>query len=164
MIKSCCFHDFRGPGWPSPDQLKIYFAAGGRRLWAPHGNDTWTLRAEGLYGTVVLPRSDAVSVDLRMVGCPHHGVMLDFARWHGRIRRLDRCCSDGDFRRLGRLVYSLRGEPYPLGLFIPFEQAFAAVKEFIESDGELPACIGWISGDILPAARPHERGEVRGDD
>lgn len=54
MRKSCCFHDFCGPGWPSPDQLKTYFATGGRfwgvsqdwingfprRLWHREG-DQW---------------------------------------------------------------------------------------------------------------------------
>jgi hypothetical protein len=149
MRKSYYFPDFDGPGWPSPDELKKYFSAGGK-LWASHGNDSWALRAEGLYGTAVLPRPDAVTVDLRMTGCPDHGVTLDFARWHGRIRRLDRTCSTGDLRRLGRFMYSLQGDPYSLGLFIPFEEAFKAVKEFIESDGELPTSIEWISGEGFP--------------
>ena len=95
-------------------------------------------------------RRSTVTVDLRMVGSPDHGVTLDFARWHGRTRRLDRYCSTGDLRLLGRFMYSLQGEPYSLGLFIPFEEAFKAVKEFIESDGELPTNIGWISGEGLP--------------
>jgi hypothetical protein len=149
MRKSCSFHDIYASDWPSPGELKKYFSAGGR-LWASHGNDSWALRAEGLYGTAVLPRPDAVTVDLRMTGSPGHGVMLDFARWHGRIRRLDRYCSTGDLRLLGRFMYSLQGEPYSLGLFIPFEEAFKAVKEFIESDGELPTSIGWISGEGFP--------------
>jgi hypothetical protein len=122
MRKSCYFPDFDGPGWPSPDELKKYFSAGGR-LWASHGNDSWALRAEGLYGMAILPRSNAVTVDLRMTGCPDHGVTLDFARWHGRIRRLDRCFSIGDLSRLIRFTYSLQGDPYSLGLFIPFEEA-----------------------------------------
>jgi hypothetical protein len=155
MRKSCCFHDFCGPGWPSADELKKYFAAGGK-LWASHGNDNWALRAEGLYGTAVLPRSDAVDVDLRMMGSPDHGVTLEFARWHGRIRRLDRYCSVGNLRRLRRFMHSLQGYPYSLGLFIPFEEAFKAVKEFIESDGELPTGVGWISGkDVLPDRFPN---------
>ena len=149
MRKSCSFHDFDASGWPSPDDLKKYFLAGGR-LWASQDNDSWALRAEGLYGTVVLPRSDAVTAELRMTGSPDHGVTLDFARWHGRIRRLDRYCSVGDLRRLQRFMISRQGEPYSLGLFIPFERAFGAVKEFIESDGELPTSIEWISGDGFP--------------
>jgi Immunity protein Imm1 len=154
MRKSCSFHEFYDSDWPSPNELEKYFSGGGR-LWASHGNDNWVLRAEGLYGTAILPRPDAVDVDLRMMGSLNHGVTLDFARWHGRIRRLDRYCSVGDLRRLGQFMYSLQGDPYSLGLFIPFEEAFKAVKEFIESDGELPTSIGWLSGkDLLPERFP----------
>ena len=38
----------------------------------------------------------------------------------------------------------------PIGLYIPFERAFAAVKEFIETDGELPKSIEWIANRELP--------------
>jgi hypothetical protein len=77
MRKSCSFHEFYDLDWPSPDELKKYFSAGGK-LWASRGNDNWALRAEGLYGTAVLPRPDAVNVDLRMMGSPGHGVTLEF--------------------------------------------------------------------------------------
>jgi len=105
---------------------------------ASHGNDSWALRAEGLCGTAVLPRPDAVTVDLRMTGSPTIAVTLDFARWHGRLRRLDRYCSEGDLRRLGRFMYSLTGRPVFARTVHSFREAFEAVKEFIESDGELP--------------------------
>jgi hypothetical protein len=154
MRKSCYFHAFYDSCWPSADELKKYFSAGGK-LWASHGNDSWALRAEGLYGTAILPLPDAVTVELRMAASPGHGVTLDFARWHGRIRRLDRYCSVSDLGQLGRFVYGLQGIPYSLGLFIPFEEAYKAVKEFIESDGELPTGIGWVSGeDLLPERFP----------
>jgi hypothetical protein len=149
MRKNSSFQDFYDPDWPSPDQLKKYFSAGGR-LWASHGNDNWGLSAAGLYGTEALPQPDSVNVDLRMTGSPDHGVTLDFARWDGRIRRWDRYFSKNDLSRLGRFMYSMHGDPYSLGLFIPFEAAFKAVKEFIESDGELPTSIEWVSGKDLP--------------
>jgi hypothetical protein len=149
MRKSCSFQEFYDPDWPSADQLKKYFSAGGR-LWASHGNDNWGLSAKGLYGTEALPQPDSVNVDLRMTGSPDHGVTLEFARWDGRIQRWDRYFSKGDLSRLGRFMYSLQGDPYSLGLFIPFEEAFKAVKEFIERDGELPTGIEWVSGKDLP--------------
>jgi len=37
----------------------------------------------------------------------------------------------------------------PIGLFIPFERAWLAVKEFLQTDGALS--ITWIAGDDLPA-------------
>jgi len=149
MRKSCSFHEFYDPDWPAPDQLKKYFSAGGG-LWASHGNDNWGLGAEGLYGTEALPHRESVNVELRMTGSPEHGVTLDFARWDGRIQRWDSYFSKGDLSRLGRFMYSLQGDPYSLALFIPFEEAFKAVKEFIETDGELPTSIEWVAGKDLP--------------
>jgi Immunity protein Imm1 len=35
-------------------------------------------------------------------------------------------------------VVSTHDTPLPIGLFVPFETAWEAVKEFIETDGELP--------------------------
>lgn len=38
----------------------------------------------------------------------------------------------------------------PVDLYAPFELAWQAVKEFIETDGALPKRIAWISGRDLP--------------
>jgi hypothetical protein len=38
-----------------------------------------------------------------------------------------------------------------VGLFIPFPVAWKAVKEFMETDGELPRSIEWIATGDLPA-------------
>src|SRR4051794_1326734 len=153
MRKNCSFQDFYGPEWPAPQQLKKYFSA--ERWWSrggkESGNDVWGLSAEGLYGTAALPTSDSVNVNLIMTGSPDHGVTLDFARWDGRVKREHRYYSKGDLTRLGRFMYNLQGDPYSLALFIPFDQAFKAVKQFIETDGELPTCIEWVAGQDLPS-------------
>jgi hypothetical protein len=47
-------------------------------------------------------------------------------------------------------MYSLHCDPYSLALFIPFDEAFKAVKLFIETDGELPTNIDWVAGKDLP--------------
>ena len=39
----------------------------------------------------------------------------------------------------------------PIGLYIPFENAWKAVKEYIVTDGELPKSIEWIANQDLPA-------------
>jgi hypothetical protein len=57
------FHDFDGPGWPTPAEMKTYFSA---ERWVSEGgndsgNDNWTLKVEGLYGTDALPHRDAVT-------------------------------------------------------------------------------------------------------
>jgi hypothetical protein len=47
-------------------------------------------------------------------------------------------------------VRSLHSTPLPVGLFIPFDKAYSAVKEFIETDGALPKSIEWIANKDLP--------------
>ena len=63
---------------------------------------------------------------------------------------LFRSHSKGDLSRLGEWVRTLHGDARPIGLYIPFAEAWQAVKEFIESDGELPKSIAWISAEDLP--------------
>ena len=38
----------------------------------------------------------------------------------------------------------------PAGLYIPFDRAWLAVKEFIETEGRLPTSIEWVSNADLP--------------
>jgi len=52
--------------------------------------------------------------------------------------------------RLREWVRSTHDTPLPAGLFVPFETAWKAVKEFIETDGELPKSIEWIANRDLP--------------
>jgi hypothetical protein len=58
--------------------------------------------------------------------------------------------SKGDLSRIRELVRSFHNTPLPVGLFIPFESAWKAVKEFIETDGALPKSIEWIANSDLP--------------
>jgi hypothetical protein len=44
----------------------------------------------------------------------------------------------------------LHGDLRPIGLYIPYEKAWLAVKEFIETDGNLPNSIEWVPGRELP--------------
>jgi Immunity protein Imm1 len=61
----------------------------------------------------------------------------------------------GDLSRLLEFVYSMHGTPLSVGLFVPFKTAWSAVKEFIETDGELPKSIEWVAGrDLPPEAFP----------
>jgi hypothetical protein len=58
--------------------------------------------------------------------------------------------SKGDLRRLREWVRGLHDTPLPIGLFISYEEAWKAVKEFIETDGQLPKSIEWIANRDLP--------------
>jgi hypothetical protein len=151
MRKESYFHDFNGPGWPAPDDVRKYFTDGGRLWISRGGNDNWSLDVQGLYGTEALPQRESVNVILRMTGSPEHGVTLHYAKWDGRVQRKDTYVSRGDLGRLGRFMYSLHDDPYSLAFFIPFEAAWKAVKEFIETDGELPTSIAWIATRNLPS-------------
>ena len=156
MIKSTYFDRYDMAGWPTPDQLEPYFLAPKGKEWSYRGgNDQWGLDVQGLYGTAGLAELDRVNVHLYMTGHPDHGVLLEYTRWDGRARKNSDFGSKGDVRRLLEHVRSAHGTLLPIGLFVPFSEAWKAVKEFIETDGGLPKSIEWIADrDIPPGAFP----------
>jgi hypothetical protein len=153
MRKNIYFDVFDGPYWPDPRELERYFFAPKSQQWSyKGGNDNWGLDAEGLYGTEHLtPATGRVDVRLHMIGNPDHGVHFAYHKWDGRTRQKFEFSSKGDLRRLRERVYTLQGDPVPIGLFVPFPKAYLAVKEFIETGGELPKSIEWIAGQDIPA-------------
>jgi hypothetical protein len=90
-----------------------------------------------------------VDVWLMMYGDPKLGVFLWYSKKGGGHQ--DVYNSKGDLSRLGEHTRTLHDDPMPIGLYIPFKKAFSAVKEFIETDGELPKSIEWIANRDLPA-------------
>jgi hypothetical protein len=151
MIKSTYFDVLDTAGWPTPDLLEPYFIAPKGKEWSYRGgNDSWGLDVQGLYGTEGLPRMDRVNVHMYMTGHPDHGVLLAYAKWDGRIKKKFDFGSKGDTRRLLEHVRSSHGDLLPVGLFVSFPTAWKAVKEFIETDGELPKSIEWINSHDLP--------------
>jgi hypothetical protein len=81
---------------------------------------------------------------------PEHGVKLAYSRWDGRIQRKYDFDSKGDLKRLQVFVRSLHDTPLSVGLFVSFERGWSAVKEFIETAGELPRSIEWVANRDLP--------------
>ena len=149
MRKRSYFDVFDGRGWPAPDQLKRYFLASPGQRWTSD-NDSWGLTAEGVDGTEHLPANQGrIDVHLTMLGNPDHGVLLMYRKWGGA--HTDRYYSQGDLRRLREWVETKDGDLMPIGLYVPFETAWKAVKEFIESDAALPGSIVWIAGRDIPA-------------
>jgi immunity protein Imm1 of predicted polymorphic toxin system len=151
MKKDAYFDVFDGPGWPASCELERYFL-GPTGHWAlfQNRNDCWGLSAEGVDGTEHLPR-DQGRIDLRLtiLGNANHGVLLHYAKMGGK--RMKAYYSQGDLRRLREWIWTRHGSLVSIGLFIPFERAWLAVKEFIETDGALPQSITWVPGDDLPA-------------
>ena len=113
------------------------------------GNDSAGFRAFGVDGTGHLaPNHGRIDIDLEMWANPDLGVLLIWSKWGGGLKL--NYTSKGDLSRLRELVRSLHGTPLPIGLFISFQAAWNAVKEFIETDGALPKSIEWIANRDLP--------------
>ena len=151
MRKRTYFDSRRRTGWPQPKELERYFLAPpGKEWFYAGGNDGARLSVEGLYGTEHLEANRGrVDCDLMMWGNRDLGVLLIYSKWGGGLQQT--YSSRGDLTRLRELVRSLHDTPLPVGLFIPFATAWKAVKEFIETDGELPKSIEWIANRDLPA-------------
>jgi hypothetical protein len=149
--RSISFDEFRGKGWPAVADLEPYFLAPkGKEWFYSGGNDTARLDIYGVDGTEHLaPGKGRIDINLSMYGNPKLGVLLTYRRYGGGIS--DAYCSKGDVRRIRQWVRTLHGDPMPIGLYIPFVEAWKAVKEFIETDGKLPHSIVWVMSKDLPA-------------
>jgi hypothetical protein len=150
MRKFTYFDTFNRRGWPATKELARYFlTAAGRRQFFESGNDSWGLKAQGLDGTEHLQaHKGRIDIDLTILGNLEHGVLLFYRKWGGEYQ--DRYYSKGDQRRLFELVKTAHGDLMPIGLFIPWDTAWKAIKEFIEIDGALPKSIEWIADRDLP--------------
>ncbi len=127
----------------------IFWPRRGHRWFFETRNDSGSLTAEGVDGTEHLEENKGrIDIDLQMWGHPDLGVLLIYSKWGGGLKLT--YSSKSDLRRLREWVRSTHDTPLPVGLFIPFEQAWKSVKEFIETDGQLPKSIGWLANRDLP--------------
>ena len=141
MKKDIYFDRFFGPGWPPTSALEPYFAStSGSRWFHSGGNDGASISVEGVDGTESLKLGRGrVDIRLEMWGNPNLGVLLIYEKVGGG--RAEGYCSKGDLSRLREWVRSLQDTPLPIGLFVPFPEAWKAVKEFMETEGLLPTSI-----------------------
>ena len=151
MNRSTHFVGYTGDGWPDEKWLARFFLTPqGRRDLFASDNDCWGLRAEGVDGTDHLPHLQGrVDIDLTIQVHPQFGVLLQHRRT-GRLP-IQTYYSRGDLSRLHEWIITLQDEQRPVGLFIPFEKAWQAIKEFIGRDAALPSSIVWVKGSDLPA-------------
>jgi hypothetical protein len=145
--------------WPEPAEIEHYFLnPPGQRWFFETTNDSGGFRAKGADGTAHMPAGKGrINVNLSMWGHPDLGVLLIYSK-HGGGFDLD-FTSKGDMTKLREWVRSFHGTPLPVGLFIPYEEAWKAVKEFLETDGQLPKSIAWVANKELPPNTfplPHE--------
>jgi|GEM_PF-1736401 len=151
MRKRTNFGRYEHKGWPDPEALKPYFfGPPGKEWFNTGGSDSAGLTVEGLHGTANEDHlaGKRVDVDLYLDGTPGLGVLLFYHKHGGSYR--EGFSSKGDMGRLREWVRNLHGDLRPVGLYIPFPRAFDAVKEFIETDGQLPKCIEWVADEELP--------------
>ena len=155
MKKFAYFDTYWGKDWPDAEWLKPYFLnPPGRQWFQTGGNDSASLVIEGVEGTEKLEANRGrIDVKLSLWGNAELGVLLIYSKWGGGYRQT--YSSRGDLTRLRELVRSLHDTPLPVGLFIPFDNAWRAVKEFMETDGALPKSIEWIANsDLHPNTFP----------
>jgi hypothetical protein len=162
------FASERREEWPRLEELERYFLAPpGQRWFFETGNDGASFAGYGVEGTEHLqhledfePHKDRIDVELELTGHPDIGVFLMYSKWGGGYE--DTFSSRGDMSRLREWVRTLHEDLRPVGLYIPYEAAWKAVKEFIETDGALPKSIEWIANKDLPPntfPAPHDAPE-----
>ncbi|WP_160170484.1 Imm1 family immunity protein [Afipia sp. P52-10] len=144
------FDEYWGLGWPELTWLEPYFLGPPERRWfSDTGNDSAGLSLQGIEGTSHLELGlGRVDIELMLWGNPNLGVLLIYSKSGGHNG--EDYSSKGDITRIREWVRSTHGDPLPIGLFIPFEKAWLAVKEFIKTEGELPTSIEWIANRDLP--------------
>ena len=153
MRKDIYFDRRFGPGWPSPEELEPYFRSppGGRGWFHETGNDSASIRMEGVDGTDLLPEGKGrIDIDLAIWGNPTLGALLIYSKRGGGHREV--YSSKGNLQRIREWVRTTHDDPMPVGLYIPFAKAWLAVKEFMETEGKLPTSIEWIKNSELPEA------------
>lgn len=163
MKKEAYFASCVSKDWPSLAELEPYFLGPpGQRWFFETGNDGGSFKALGVDGTSHLEENKGrVDLVLFMDGHPDFGVLLLYQKWGGG--KVKSCASKGDLSRLREWVRTLHYDLRPVGLYIPFEEAWKAVKEFIETDGQLPKSIKWVDTIDLPEGTfPLQHEEVDG--
>jgi immunity protein Imm1 of predicted polymorphic toxin system len=139
-------------GWPRPEEIEHYFlAAPGQRWFFETGNDTAGFDLEGAEDTGHLASTadGRIDVSLELWGNPRFGVLLIWSKWGGGHGQT--FTSKGDLTRLREFVRTTHGDLRPVGLFVPYEQAWKAVREFLETEGARSKSIDWIENADLPA-------------
>lgn len=149
MRKRVHFDKFLGNGWPDLKELQPYFLApAGQQWFSTGGNDSASLRLEGVDDTEHLqPGEGRVVIDLMMSGDPRFGVLLIYSKLGGPDSFA--FTSKGDGALKGRYTQTRHSDLMPLWHYIPFEEAWKAVQEFVQTDGALPKSIEWISNKNL---------------
>jgi hypothetical protein len=155
VSKTASFYTFGGEGWPDLVWLEPFFRSEVGRRQAFADRESYGLKLGGVDGTRYgRPSKGRIDIDLTIQGDLNHGILLWYSRSGGGQR--EGKYSKGDPANWRRWVETPQGDHMSIALFIPFETAWLAVKEFIDREAALPRCIEWIADRDLPdyAFRP----------
>ncbi len=141
MKRTSYFNSQRRDTWPTVPEIASYFEPRGGAAWSrPLGNDTASLTLEGVDGTQGLEQyRGRMDISLRLLAHAKYGVFLFYEKSRGA-----RYSSKGDMTKVKTYVRTAHDDLRTLAFFIPFEKAWLAVKDFIESNGDLPKSIDWV--------------------
>ena len=142
------FGDLWNTEWPTIEWLEPHFRA-------PPGGVS-PLQAHKRGGRFEIKDNEGaqfnnrpVDITLILIADPKYGLLLDFRRSIGEEREF--FVSKGNLQRRLEWVQTPQGTPLSIGLFVPIENGWAAVKQFIESKGALPTAIEWMAAADLPS-------------
>ena len=149
MRKRAYFDSRRIDGWPSLQKVKRHFFPSQGEPWPFADNDSAGFDAEGVDGTEHLEHGKGrIDIRLDLWAHPTLGVLLIWSKWGGGGGLA--YTSKGDLSRLRQFIRTVHGDLMPVGLFVPYEQGWKAIKEVLENDGALPKDIEWESNKDLP--------------
>jgi len=151
LRKEASFDTHWGDGWPDVKTVEYCLCDPQRRAqYFADGYDGGCFAIEGYEDEKLVPISPYKGAVLYMHMNPEHGIKLQHSCWDRRVGRRDTYHSRGNLSRLKEFVRSFHGTPLSVGLFVPFDVGCRAVKEFMETNGELPRSISWVSETDLP--------------
>src|SRR5262245_50479678 len=151
MRKRAYFASRMIDGWPRPQAIEGFFLGPPDKRWFSYTlDDTAGFNADGVDGTEHLESREGNNIRLALVAHPDLGVLLNWSKWDGSKQQRQTYHSKGDLSRLREFVSTRQNDPTPVGLFVPYETAWKAVKQFLETDGALPDSIEWLADRDLP--------------
>jgi hypothetical protein len=155
MMKVTNFRPPSRDGWPDVGWLEPYFLTAAGRNEAFSDQESYGLKLYGVDGTEHLqPYKGRVDINMTIQGDLKQGILLWYDK-SGGGQRVGKY-SKGDPTKWRQWIETPQGDQMSAALFIPFETAWKAVKEFIEREAALPQSIEWNDERDLPdyAFRP----------
>ncbi|AQQ02761.1 hypothetical protein B0E33_03410 [Roseibium algicola] len=139
MDVNASFPGMRGPELPTNEQIEPLFLENFPEAWTEDADVTWYLQ-------------DSECYHLSIVANPQYGIWL----WHRHNRpdgSEENYISLGNIEKLDTYVEAVEDSLTLEGFFLPPEQAWLAVQDFINSPGVRSERINWMHEDQVPRGK-----------